>query len=259
MSHEPPRRMQDELPEEHDLRRALAAAARDLPGDDRVEAMLARLDLPPSGGDGGDGGAGPDAPPTAPLAPAPAAPIVKGALGLKIALVLGGVVGGAAIVAALVKGDGAPSTSALSAEASATSTYATTASTSAVQTSSAASAALASAPPSAAVTQAAPRPHPEASALASGSSSAEPARSEATILREARGALAGSPARALALCDEHAAAFPRGALGQEREMIRIQALLGLGRRSEAQARVDAFKKANPGSAYAQRLDALMSP
>lgn len=260
MSHEPPRRILDELPEENDLRRALAAATRDLPGDDRVEAMLARLDLPPSGGGGGDGGAGgagPDAPPAAPLAPAPAAPVVKGALGLKVALAVGGITGGAALLLALVKGDSAPSTPPRT-EASATTTHATAASASAFPASSPSSGALVSAtPPSAAVTSPPSRPHPEASAFASSSSSVEPARSEATILREARGALSGSPARALALCDEHATAYPRGALGQEREMIRIQALLALGRRGEAQARVEAFKKANPGSAYAQRLDALM--
>jgi len=79
------------------------------------------------------------------------------------------------------------------------------------------------------------------------------------ILKDAQAAKRSNPAQALAFVDEHARSHPRGAMGQEREMIRIESLVLLGRKQEAQALADAFRKSNPGSAYAQRLDALLPP
>jgi hypothetical protein len=65
------------------------------------------------------------------------------------------------------------------------------------------------------------------------------------------------PARALLLCSQHAAQFPNGILGQEREVIAIEALLALGRGGEAAARAEAFEAHYPGSAHARRLRALV--
>lgn len=39
-------------------------------------------------------------------------------------------------------------------------------------------------------------------------------------------------------------------------MLRIQALVGLGRSDEARALAEAFKRRNPNSVYVQRLDGM---
>jgi hypothetical protein len=80
-----------------------------------------------------------------------------------------------------------------------------------------------------------------------------PALSEAELLEQARSALKGDPARALARANQHAARFPGGALVQEREVIAIKALRQLGRTAEADRRSEAFAKAFPGSAFGRKL------
>lgn len=82
---------------------------------------------------------------------------------------------------------------------------------------------------------------------------------EAHFLDRARAALAGAPAQALSLTDEHARRFPGGALGQESEVVAIQALSRLGRADEARARAQRFLAAFPGSVHRRRLEALISP
>jgi hypothetical protein len=77
--------------------------------------------------------------------------------------------------------------------------------------------------------------------------------SEAELLEQARSALKGDPARALARANEHRRRFPGGVLVQEREVIAIQALRQLGRASEAEQRAEAFSKAFPGSAFQRKL------
>jgi hypothetical protein len=77
--------------------------------------------------------------------------------------------------------------------------------------------------------------------------------SEADLLEQARGALKGDPARALARANEHRSRFPGGVLVQEREVIAIQALRQLGRTAEADRRTEAFEKAFPGSAFQRKL------
>lgn len=103
-------------------------------------------------------------------------------------------------------------------------------------------------------------PAPRASAAApSSTGSAEPAAAvdvlaeEVALLDRARAALASSPAQALALADEHAARFPRGKLGMEREMVAIDALRRLGREGEAKARGDAVLSRARGSLYEERI------
>jgi hypothetical protein len=72
-------------------------------------------------------------------------------------------------------------------------------------------------------------------------------------LEQARAALKGDPARALARANEHRRRFPGGVLVQEREVIAIQALRHLGRDTEANQRASAFQKAFPGSAFERKL------
>jgi hypothetical protein len=82
---------------------------------------------------------------------------------------------------------------------------------------------------------------------------------EAQLLDRAREAVAANPAHALALTDEHAARFPMGRLGQEREVVAIGALVRLGRVEEAKARAARFTEAFPGSAHRSRIEAIVSP
>ncbi|MBN9166061.1 MAG: hypothetical protein J0I07_34245, partial [Myxococcales bacterium] len=56
----------------------------------------------------------------------------------------------------------------------------------------------------------------------------------------------------------HAAEFPGGQLASEREVLLVDALIRTGRRAEAEARARALGAREPGSPYAQRVDALLS-
>jgi hypothetical protein len=78
--------------------------------------------------------------------------------------------------------------------------------------------------------------------------------SEADLLERARAALkSGDSARALQRTNEHAQRYPRGVLVQEREVLAIRALRGLGRDAEADRRAEAFAKAYPGSAFQRKV------
>lgn len=91
--------------------------------------------------------------------------------------------------------------------------------------------------------------------------SVEPAdslASEARKLEDARRALAGNPARALELLSEHAREFPSGKLSAERELLAIDALSRLGRKSEARARAEAMLARSRGGLYEERLKKMLS-
>lgn len=81
---------------------------------------------------------------------------------------------------------------------------------------------------------------------------------EGAMLERARRALVDRDAGgALAICERHARRFPRGALREERERLAIEALVKLGRRREAVARVAAFDRAFPDSVQSERVHALL--
>jgi hypothetical protein len=80
---------------------------------------------------------------------------------------------------------------------------------------------------------------------------------ELALLRQARAALGSNPSRALALCADHARMFSGGVLGQEREVIAIEALLRAGRAAEARERGRRFGESFPGSAHARRVASLL--
>jgi hypothetical protein len=61
----------------------------------------------------------------------------------------------------------------------------------------------------------------------------------------------------LRLCSEHAKHHPRGALSQERDVLIIEALVGLGRTVEASARAEQFRRAYPGSSHLRRIELLV--
>lgn len=68
---------------------------------------------------------------------------------------------------------------------------------------------------------------------------------------------AGRSAAALTQLEQHEKSFPDSSLAQERDVLRIEALVKLGRREEAATRVDAFKKRWPTSTHLVRLEALL--
>jgi hypothetical protein len=80
---------------------------------------------------------------------------------------------------------------------------------------------------------------------------------EIQLLHRAQDALGSAPSRALDLLSLHAARFPAAALGQEREVLAIDALVRLGRIGEARARAAAFAARFPTSAHLHRLEALV--
>lgn len=82
---------------------------------------------------------------------------------------------------------------------------------------------------------------------------AAPGPGEASLLRAARQALPTSPARTLALAEEHLRRYPHGILDQEREALRIEALVALGRIDDAEARARAFAAAYPNSPHRGRI------
>jgi len=114
--------------------------------------------------------------------------------------------------------------------------------------------------PSGTVAPVAPVGTEPAAPVSTGSESEPPAaepESESEILRRAQDALRGSPARALALTDRHLARFPGGTFAQEREVLAISALLGMGRTAAARARATRFLTSFPTSAHRRRLEVLI--
>lgn len=80
---------------------------------------------------------------------------------------------------------------------------------------------------------------------------------ELAILQRARRVILRDPARTLALAEEHAASHPRGTFEEERELLAIDALLRLRRRSEAKLRAARFTRRHPQSVHAHRLDVMI--
>jgi len=81
---------------------------------------------------------------------------------------------------------------------------------------------------------------------------------ELRLLRPAQTALGRSSfASALALVDEHQRRFPSGHLAEEREALRVKALLGLDRREEARRAAASFRGRFPQSALLARLEEML--
>jgi hypothetical protein len=81
-----------------------------------------------------------------------------------------------------------------------------------------------------------------------------PFNEEVELMGRARAALGGGDAsRALALLEEHAKRFPKGALGPERDVSRIMALCALGRVEQAKKHATTFLRRHPSSALADRV------
>lgn len=82
---------------------------------------------------------------------------------------------------------------------------------------------------------------------------------EAKLLERARTLLSRSPGQALAVLTDHERTFPDGALGPEREILAVDALVRLGRRDDAERRGRALTARAAGSLYEERLRRILSP
>ena len=99
-------------------------------------------------------------------------------------------------------------------------------------------------------------PAPVAVAKSAGASSIA---DEAKLLESARSFLDDSPSLALDLTEQHRRLHPVGQLSAERELVAIEALLKLGRRTQAEQRAAPLLGQPPGSLYARRLRQLLTP
>jgi hypothetical protein len=106
---------------------------------------------------------------------------------------------------------------------------------------------------------------PELPSAASGQSARASTRVDASswskeraLLDAARGALAkGEPEACLSELAKHARAFPSGMLAEEREALAVNALVGVGRYSEARQKADLFARRHPNSFLAPSVDAAI--
>jgi hypothetical protein len=81
---------------------------------------------------------------------------------------------------------------------------------------------------------------------------------ELRVLQPAQQAVARPDfASALGAIAEHQRRFPSGKLAEEREALRVKALLGLGRTAEAQRAGVAFRQRFPNSALRGRIDKML--
>lgn len=77
---------------------------------------------------------------------------------------------------------------------------------------------------------------------------------ELKLLQRARALTVSDPQMALKLLAQHERQFPKSALAQEREVMRIRALDKLGRRQEAEQNSERFEKRFPDSAHRRTLE-----
>jgi len=80
---------------------------------------------------------------------------------------------------------------------------------------------------------------------------------EAALLEQARAALAANPSEALLRLEQHAATFPGGKLGLERELLTIDALRRVGRYREARTRGEALLARSSGGLYGERVRRIL--
>jgi hypothetical protein len=93
----------------------------------------------------------------------------------------------------------------------------------------------------------------------SGTAAPEPGiASEAKLLERARSHVASDPALALKETDLHKERFGEGHMNAERELIAVEALLRLGRRTEAEDRAAPRLRLDPTGLYAKRLHQLLA-
>jgi hypothetical protein len=82
---------------------------------------------------------------------------------------------------------------------------------------------------------------------------------ERMLLDDARAALVqGDAKRALERADAHRARFPEGLLSEERDALRVEALVGTGKYDEARSAAAAFRQRSPGSLFLRTVDSAIA-
>jgi hypothetical protein len=76
---------------------------------------------------------------------------------------------------------------------------------------------------------------------------------EIATLQRARLTVSQKPAVALSLTEQHAIKYPRGEFREERDALRIEALVRLGRQGEATQLFSSFEQQYPRSVYLRRM------
>jgi hypothetical protein len=84
------------------------------------------------------------------------------------------------------------------------------------------------------------------------------AEPEIETLQRARRLVSEKPADALLLTTQHAARHPRSEFTEEREALRIEALVRLGRGTEARRHFQTFAQNHPRSVYLRRMEPWFS-
>lgn len=105
----------------------------------------------------------------------------------------------------------------------------------------------------------APKPSPTSKPSSTAESPRETTlRDEVVLLDRARAEIArGATNEALATLAKHDATYPRGFLGSEAEVLRIEALVRAGRTPEATSRGEALLAREPNGPHAQRVRTLL--
>jgi hypothetical protein len=103
-------------------------------------------------------------------------------------------------------------------------------------------------------------PHSPSEPQANGSASTDSALAkERALLDAARRALgSGDPTACLTELAKHARAFPAGKLAEEREAMTVNALVGVGRYSEARQKAEVFARRYPHSFLAPSVEAAIA-
>jgi len=119
--------------------------------------------------------------------------------------------------------------------------------------------------PAPAPVETAPAPEPSITATAAESPAPSPLfetpitkpPSQAELLAEAWQRLAADPFGALVIVDRDLALHPKGALGEERDALRIRALDALKRTAEAREHATRFLATYPQSVHRKRVEAVL--
>lgn len=238
------------------LKELLESTEFDGPSDRQLEKLTARVaflfDLPPGGGEGGGGGGGG---PSAPAAPAGGAATVAATSGVVKAIVAAGVISVGAVVATVTLREPAVQPIVVAPPPVIATAPVVPREPEPVAPPAIVEPAKAPPPPvvrPTVVRPVTPPPEPKASPPPPSPDA------ELTALDDAiAAARAGRPAQALAAVEAHVASWPDSPLAQEREVIAIEALLSLGRRDDARARLGVFRSKWPTSTHLVRLESML--
>lgn len=82
---------------------------------------------------------------------------------------------------------------------------------------------------------------------------------EVALIDRARTLARSSPGESMAALDEYARTFPGGTLRDEAAVVRVEALLAAGRRSDAERTAQPYLRDRPNTPIARRLSDLLGP